>query len=144
MVRTLFALALLSAFVVNPGALAAQRGVESEIIRLEEGWSKACKDGNRVFLEQLFASEFLFTDAKGATYTKEQEISRTLATDFSGMTFALSDVKVRVYGEVAVVTGLNTVTTAAATAASAFRVTDVFVKRDGRWQIVVAQGTRKL
>ena len=129
-----------SSGLAAPGTI--QDSAEQEIIRLERDWSEACKTRNKAFLEQLFASEFLLTDYDGATYTKDQEIARTMTADLSRTMFELSDVKVRVYGAVAVVTGLNTVTKDGKS--ERYRVTDAFVKRNGRWQIVATQSTKKV
>lgn len=118
-----------------------QLSPEQEITRLEHEWGAACKARNKAFLQQLYATEYLLTDYDGATYTKEQDIARIMAADMSRVTFALGDLRVRVYGAVAIVTGLNTVTEAGKS--RSYRMTDAFVKRDGRWQIVATQNTRK-
>ena len=118
-----------------------QASPEQEITRLEREWSAACKARNKAFLEQLYATEYLLTDHDGRTYTKEQDIARIMAADMSRVTFALEDLRVRVYGAVAIVTGLNTVTEAGKT--RGYRITDAFVRRDGRWQIVATQSTLK-
>ena len=55
-----------------------------------------------------------------------------------------SDVKVRLYGDTAVVTGLGTrsgTRSGVAFKDRKVRWTDTFVKRDGRWQCVASQGT---
>ena len=57
---------------------------------------------------------------------------------------AISDVKVSVYGKVAVMTGLNRSQASfkGMDASGEYRFTDVFVKRDGRWQVVTSHLTR--
>jgi ketosteroid isomerase-like protein len=53
-----------------------------------------------------------------------------------------------VHGSTAVVTGLNTLESSATASgkhiSGAYRFTDVFVKRHGRWQVVASQLTRVL
>ena len=51
--------------------------------------------------------------------------------------------KVHVYGDTAVVTGLNTIksTLNGKDTSGAYRFTDVFVKRDSRWQVVATQAS---
>jgi len=55
----------------------------------------------------------------------------------------IDEMKVRVYGDTAVVTGQSTVKGIFKTQdiSGKYRWTDVFVKRDGKWQIVNAQLT---
>jgi ketosteroid isomerase-like protein len=50
---------------------------------------------------------------------------------------------VRVHGEVAVVTGRNTIkaTYMGKDISGAYRFTDTFVKRASRWQVMTTQGT---
>jgi len=57
--------------------------------------------------------------------------------------FAWTDMKVHVYGDTAIVTGLNTTkgTFKGKDTSGAYRFTDVFVKRDGRWQVVATRAS---
>lgn len=95
-------------------------------------------------LQSLYATEFIGTGSDGVTYNKAQEIANAMAPDSRTQSFVQSDLKVHVYGDVAVVTGLNTIkaTFKGADVSGAYRVTDVFVKRDGRWQVVASQGAK--
>jgi hypothetical protein len=55
-----------------------------------------------------------------------------------------TNMKVRVYGDAAVVTGLGTrsgVNKGAAFKDRQFLWTDTFIRKDGRWQCVATQGT---
>jgi len=58
--------------------------------------------------------------------------------------FRLEDLEAHVYGDAATVTGANVITATykGQDASDKFRFTDVFVKRDGRWQVVATQGTK--
>ena len=60
--------------------------------------------------------------------------------------FKFDDMKVHVYGNVAVVTGRNTIKGVwediEHDISGPYRFTDVFVKRDGRWQCVASQSSR--
>jgi ketosteroid isomerase-like protein len=58
----------------------------------------------------------------------------------TGSTFA--DMKVRIYGDVAVVTGIQTLAgTMKGYASGARRITDLWVKRGGSWQSIGGQST---
>jgi ketosteroid isomerase-like protein len=73
--------------------------------------------------------------------------ARDIAIDTTGgsrlASFKLDDLKVRLYGDLAVVTGRNTSkgTLHGSAAQGQSRFTDVFVKRDGRWQCLASQVT---
>jgi ketosteroid isomerase-like protein len=126
-------------------ALAAQAppAIEKELLKLENDWNTATEKKDLAFLERLYAVEYLFTDGEGVTFTKAQELAR-VKNSSTALPFALSDMKVHVYGDTAVVTGVNTVnwTAGGKEVVGPIRFTDVFVKRDGRWQAVASHGSK--
>ena len=76
-------------------------------------------------------------------WTKADDITIDTTGDSHLATFQLDELKVRFVEDLAIVTGRNTSkgTLGGRPAAAAYRFTDVFVKRDGRWQVVNAQTT---
>ena len=118
-----------------------QSSVERELIKLENDWSTAQQKRDTAFLQKLFADEFLSTDAGGAAFNRAQEIANWTSEGTRLESFLLSDLKVHVYGDAAVVTGVNTIkgTFKGQDMSGAYRFTDVFVKRGGRWQAVATQ-----
>jgi len=88
----------------------------------------------RPFLQTLWADEYLNTDQDGNTFTKSQDLANASDRGTSVTSFALTDLKVHVYGDTAVVTGSNTLeaTFKGKDSSGAYRFTDVFVKRNGR------------
>jgi ketosteroid isomerase-like protein len=121
----------------------AQSPVEKEILKLENDWSTGWQKKDAAFLQKLWADEYINTDQDGATYTKAQDLANVSSPGTSVTSFALADMRVHVYGETAVVTGVNTIkaTQNGKDISGAYRFTDVFVKRDGRWQVVATQGS---
>jgi ketosteroid isomerase-like protein len=126
-------------------ALAAQAppAIEKELLKLENDWNTATEKKDLAFLDRLYATECLITTAEGLTLTKAQDIANVKSSS-TASPFALSDMKVRVYGETAVVTGVNTVhwTVNGKEWVGPIRFTDVFVKRDGRWQVVASHSSQ--
>jgi len=55
--------------------------------------------------------------------------------------FSVDEIAARVFGDAAVVTARLTAITADGSVASQSRLTHVYVKRDGRWQLAAGQGT---
>ena len=117
--------------------------VERDLIKLENDWSTAWQKKDAAFLQKLWADEYLSTDQDGNTFTKTQDLANVSDRGTSITSFALTDLKVHLYGDTAVVTGLNTVksTFKGKDSSGAYRFTDVFVKRDGRWQVVATHGS---
>jgi len=111
---------------------------ERELLQLENDWKQAIVTLDAAFLEGLYAADYLGTDADGVLWGKKEEIETALFGTFSLKSFKLEDMKARVYGDVAVVTGLNTIRgmNSGMKLTRQDRFTDVFVKREGRWQLV--------
>jgi ketosteroid isomerase-like protein len=122
----------------------AQTAAEKELIKVENDWSTAVVKHDAKALESLYAAEYISTDATGTTYNKAEGIKADASPNFVMTSFVLSDLKVHIYGQTAVVTGINTIeaTSDGMDAGGAYRFTDVFVKRNGRWQCVATQGTQ--
>ena len=87
-------------------------------------------------------------DAAVATITLDSPHNRNalsvrLQSELSEhLTTAADDMKVRVYGDVAIVTGRQTLQgTAKGYVSGPRRFTDIFVKRNGRWQCAGGQST---
>ena len=122
----------------------AQTAAEKELIKVENDWSTAWVKSDAKALELLYATEYISTDASGKTWNKTEGIKEDVSSKYEGKSFQLTELKVHVYGQTAVVTGRNTYkfTLEGKAGGDDARFTDVFVKRDGRWQCVATQGTR--
>jgi ketosteroid isomerase-like protein len=135
--------ALLALVALAPPLARAQAPAEKELMDVENHWAEATVKGDVQVLERLYADEYLAIDPAGATFTKAQDIANVKSGNFKLETFKLDELKVRLHGEVAVVTGRNTIkaTYMGKDISGAYRFTDVFVKRGGRWQVLTTQGT---
>jgi ketosteroid isomerase-like protein len=122
----------------------AQSAAELELIKVENDWGNAWAKSDAKFLDQLYATEYFATSSDGIVYGKADGIKDDTSPEYTEKSFNLSNMRVRLYGEIAVVTGLNIVKFKKGGKAEEInaRFTDVFVKRDGRWQCVATQGTR--
>ncbi len=142
--RTSFLTVLALAAVALPLALAQAPGAtEKELADLENRWAEAIVKGDVATLERLYADEYMAIDPTGATFTKDQDIANVKSGNFKLASFKIDELKVRVHGDVAVVTSRNTIkgTYMGKDASGAYRGTDVFVKRGGRWQVLTTQAT---
>lgn len=121
-----------------------QSAAEKELIKVENDWSTAWAKNDVKFLEQLYATEYHAIGSDGIVYNKAGGIKDDTSPEYTEKSFILSDLQVHIYGETVVVTGRNSVKFKKSGKAEQFdaRFTDVFVKRDGRWQCVATQGTK--
>ena len=108
------------------------------VVRLAYDWLSALKSKDVKALERIMADDFITTNVDGSVNTKEQEIAPFRTPDLTFDTCALLDLHVRVYGATAIARGTGRFTGKAAwgTFVSEERFTDVFLKRNGRWQAI--------
>lgn len=120
--------------------------IEAELMQIERDIGDANVRRNKAYFEKIEADEFLFTDAGGGLTNKTEDISSfdKPAGETKLVSYTPDDMKVTVYGGTAVVTGRVTSVyrgpKGEATIRSRF--TDVFVKKNGRWQIVAGHSSR--
>ena len=111
-----------------------------EVEELEKRWLAAANDVEA--LKVILAEDFVFIAPTGPV-GKEQWLARMKQhpTTDSNESRKFDDLRIRVYGEVAVVNGtvVRTNLTQNSTYKEAF--TDIFIYRDGRWQVVNSQLT---
>jgi ketosteroid isomerase-like protein len=120
------------------------RKTEQELQVLEQAWADAVKHRDIARIDQIQAEEYVFTDPAGQLWTKVRALDTVKSGSLTIDSFELSDVKVRLYDNTAVVT-LRVVWNGqfnGVDISGPQRMTDMFVKRDGRWQCVASQTTR--
>ena len=119
---------------------------EQTLIALETNWSQAAIARDGATLDRFYADEYVFTNEDGVTSNKAKEIANITSGAFRLTAFKFNDLKVRLYGDVAVVTGENNIKGTwediNKDISGPYRFTDVFVKRNGRWQCVASQSSR--
>jgi ketosteroid isomerase-like protein len=93
---------------------------------------------------RILAEDFTFTNPFGEVMTKAQRIGEIKPGGIQFDSYTVDDVKVRVYGDTAVVTNQITLSGKRGdqVLSGQYRGTSVFVKRGGTWQVVAAQSTR--
>jgi hypothetical protein len=119
---------------------------EAELMQLEREIGDANVRRDKSFFERIEADEFIFTDSAGGLTTKAEDVASLdkPAGEFKLISYAVDDMRVRVYGKTAVVTGRTTTKLQSKDreVTNRSRFTDVFVKRDGRWQLVAGHSSR--
>jgi uncharacterized protein (TIGR02246 family) len=123
---------------------AAPAAAEQELTQLADQYTAALKGKDAAALGRLWADDLTFITPGGAVQTKAQRLAdiQSGATRFD--TLEATDRTFRVYGDAAVMTTLTTVKGqySGQAASGQYRVTQVYVRRGGAWQIVAIQMTR--
>ena len=130
----------------GPAAAQVQPGATDEetLVALERAWNDAFYEKDIDFLDSLLAEEFVATYDDGTLGDRNRELELSAAFNQRVISATQEDFTVRVYGDAAVVwftlrlVGLRQ----GQRAEVSFRYTDVWVRRDGRWQCVSTQSTR--
>jgi ketosteroid isomerase-like protein len=109
----------------------------------EHQWMEAFKNRDQNTLNRILDEGFSFTDDQGQIFSKTQYIEAA-ARAITVESYTSDDMTVRVFGDTAVVAGRWTgkMTIEGKDASGAFRYTDTFVRRVGRWRAVASQNTR--
>ena len=110
--------------------------------KIENDWWEADKAKDEKALGRILADDWFYLGPQG-TMTKAQELAEVKKRDENIASLTLMDMKVRVYGDVAIVTFREHENSTKKNTDSSgdYLYTDVFVKRQGRWQAVNSQGT---
>jgi ketosteroid isomerase-like protein len=118
--------------------------VEQQLIDLEKQRSEAVVKGDTATLDKMTAEDYLFTNPLGQVRTKAQILQDLKSGELKFESIETDDVKARVYGNAAVVTGRATTKgkSGGQDVSGQFRFTRVYVKNKGRWQSVAFQQTR--
>jgi ketosteroid isomerase-like protein len=134
----LVALSLALAWATN---LAAQEKSDAATIRaLELKWTESYKQHSIDILSALLADDFVITIEDGSIFSKAGYISHT--ADFSTKVHVaeMTDLKVRMHGDTAVVTGAYHEKGESNGKSYEYhdRLTDVWMKVGGKWQVVAS------
>lgn len=142
--RALLATAALAALAVPALAFRLRadrnRASERELQRLEQQWSSAFNSGNRSQLQRLLAEGFIFTSSQGQVSNKAGYVD-FVVNHIHVVSGGIGEMVIRIYGDTGVVsakwTGVETIDGEEFN--GAFRFTDVWVRRNGRWFSISSQ-----
>ena len=126
-------------FAVPLFANAQQRSSDTEkIVALEKKWAEAYKQRDVSMLSSLLSEDFIITVEDGSTYGKLGYISHSADSSVRVETAELSELRVRGHGDIAIVTGAYHEEGSSKGTPYEYhdRLTDVWVKSDGRWQVI--------
>ena len=106
---------------------------------MEQAWLNAEKNHDAAAFEKLVADDWIAVSPDGKSQTKAERAAEIKTAHIVSAT--LGDMKVRVFGDTAVVTGTDEEITMTDGKKSSdhYAWTDVFLKRNGKWLAVASQ-----
>ncbi len=115
-----------------------------EIRQREARRFEAVVRGDVAALDEILSDDLTYTHATGVHETKAEFIAKLKSGQLKYESLTPEDMLVRVYGTTGVVTGVARVKVQVKGEPLSFqlRFTDVYVKKDNRWQMVAWQATR--
>ena len=117
------------------------RDKDANLLRKTERlWTRAIEAGNGPMLRRILSPSFVDISWTGHLRTRDSLIDNLDVTRHNVTSQSIGDMRIRQYGDVGIVRGLNTVTGKSFGKAE-IRFTEIFVKRGGRFRAVAAQET---
>ena len=109
-----------------------------ELTRLESVWNEAHEKGDASVLEKLWADDLEVTVPRMPVMSKSEVLGFARSGRMKFQRYQTFDLKVRVYGDAAVVSGRlqRTRTLGDKMVNDDWRFTKFYVRREGRWQVV--------
>ena len=148
MLKYIFSRLLLITLVATPAvaqsnkkAIRSTQKVERELIELERQLSEALARQDAWVLDRLWSETLVFTFPNGQISNKAQRLAaQKPSANPNQLTNHNEEVKVYLYGDSAVVTVRSRWVDKAGTQqyGDPYQATHVWVKQDGRWQLVAA------
>ena len=138
--RTILTLAFCLLACLAIRSLAQEKSDPATIRALELKWTEAYKQRQIDILSSLLAEEFVITVEDGSVYSKAGYISHSADTNVRVDVAEMSDLKVRIHGDTAIVTGAYHERGESGGKRYEYhdRLTDVWMKISGRWQVVAS------
>ena len=109
-----------------------------------DAWDKAIVRKDRTAIEQNMSEDFRQIDVAGNVEAKDSFVDGLMSPDLQIDPYVVEDFDVRVYGEVALLSGRTRMTGKhqGTPFTSHYRYIDVYVRRQGQWKVVSVQISR--
>jgi ketosteroid isomerase-like protein len=118
--------------------------VTQQLSQIEQRLVKAILEKDLQTYSGILAPDWTTIDLTGRVLSKAQVLEELASKERQIESATIDDIRVRELGDVAVVTGRTIATGSYQGKRSSveLRFTDIFAKREGRWQVVASQGTQ--
>ncbi|GIL41232.1 nuclear transport factor 2 family protein [Roseiterribacter gracilis] len=136
---------LLTTWVLVSGLAQAAPDRTQEVLQIERDWCGAYQRGDVAYLEKLMTPDFTLIGSGGTVNTAASEIDELKTGKVKYSLFENRDMKVRFYGDTAIVIGRTHAV--GVSEGTAFDIdvafTDTLVKLNGTWRAVAGHASRK-
>jgi hypothetical protein len=138
-----FSLVALTAAPAYSQGAATGSSVEEQIKKMERDRAAAVVKGDVAMLEGLTSDDYILINASGQVSDKATTMNNIKTGNIKLTANEVSDLRVRMYGDTAVVTGKSTArgTVGGRELKGPVMFTRVYVKKDGKWKSVAFQQT---
>jgi ketosteroid isomerase-like protein len=118
--------------------------MQEELLKLENDFARAVTNNDADAVDGFLSDDWIIVDPDGSIIDKARFLGVIKSGALSHEMMESADLRVRLYGNSAVVTGLTTTKGKfmGQDFTSCERATDIFVKQNDRWQCVFTQLTR--
>ena len=144
--KGLFTASILTVVALLPTLSIAQKPQASQelFLQLQHQWAEARKHADVNFLEKFYAKEFTVGLMNGGESSRSEDISMFSSGDLKPTVIEDTGMKVHIYGSAALVTGTEHLEGSYKGHTGHFDLTfsNLFVFRDGQWQIVRHQAAQ--
>ena len=116
----------------------SERGVVEAIRKVDRERIQAQVNADAVALDRIYADDFIGVGPSGTLRTKKDVLSDFTSGSLKFQSITTDDVRIRVYGNAAVETGLSTMKgqDAEKVVPEENRFTRVWIRQGGRWRLV--------
>ncbi len=137
-------LVLLACFGTPAIAADKSAAVEKEISKIEHEMAAAVLKSDFDVFDRYVAPEYTFTTPDGQVWTWAENLNLLKTGAIKVSAFKFDEVKVKVYGDTAIASLMDTETTTynGKDISGQYRTTDVFVKRNGKWKVVASHASK--
>jgi ketosteroid isomerase-like protein len=121
----------------------AAASVEQQLTKMENDWADSYVKRDPSFAQKNTTDDFMFVGPDGNVVNKADYV-KAITGDTTFTAFKITNLKVRSYGDTAVVIGLATISaeTKGENESGDYSFTDVFVKQNGVWKAASGQATQ--
>ena len=144
--KPLFVVSLIMVSVLSffGQAQADTASVQQTLMQMERDWAQAGIKNDTATVDKFVADDWVGIDFEGTSITKAEGIADMKSGASKTQSYEFGTMKVRVFGDTAVVTSSDTEksTYKGKDSSGKYVWTDVWVMRDGRWQAVASQSVK--
>ena len=131
-----------AASAVQSHADAGRPRAERELVALMGEIDRAHQTSDVATFDRIWADNYVLTDYRGIIKDRARALAEWKASEHRYASYVSDDIRVRVYGEAAVVTArVRRASLSDPQNVGQFRHTRVFVRQRGRWRLVATQVT---